>query len=157
VDENFKLYFRSNYVGPNLETKRLAPFSNESATSACEGYDRGVCPAPPVCEEMYRYTFLDFSGAIGGLELTMKQVLEQMNLDSSPGYPFVFLGQNKKEVLSKDGMEEYLEAEYEALGNEEDPCVPFVFSASHKFDMRPLEKLAKRPPSTRIFTGAPKS
>lgn len=94
-----------------------------------------------------------FRPAMGGARvLDQQSVVSEMNLSTSPGYPWNRKFKNKRDFLEDEKAREALSGYWEQLLLPEDEMVP-IWTCSQKCELRSVEKIAEN--SLRTFTASP--
>jgi hypothetical protein len=82
---------------------------------------------------------------------TLEEVIANLDMTTSPGYPWTRKFATKKELFEWDGVKAWLEEDWERLAN--DPDYTAIFGNSLKEEVRSMDKILAN--SIRTFTAGP--
>jgi hypothetical protein len=117
--------------------------NQEAAYKSLSKYAKDVLPMSDkqikAMNIAWEWTSLQFSPYMGGARIrTVEEVVSDLDMNTSSGYPFNNLYSKKKELFNSDPkITEFLEKDW---GNLTDPGWTFIFTNSLKEEIRPDEK-----------------
>lgn len=142
VDPYVKTYLDENGIEEQPAWSLPVP-NQEAAYKSLSKYAKDVLPMSDkqikAMNIAWEWTSLQFSPYMGGARIrTVEEVVSELDMNTSSGYPFNNLYSKKKELFNSDPkITEFLEKDW---GNLTDPGWTFIFTNSLKEEIRPDEK-----------------